>query len=116
MWKESTKVNEAFDMGFQQYCARIVQFAMPHNVDGTGNCHNQTASHHLSGRMLTGQPRRCTEAHGDGDSMSRQIAMVASALVTALILGPSPEPRRPAQRSAEAAKKLPADAPGETGG
>jgi hypothetical protein len=65
--KNRRKSTRRFDMEFQQDCARIVQFAMPHDVDGTGNCHNQTASHHLSGRMLTGQPRRCTEAHGDGD-------------------------------------------------
>ena len=65
--KYRRKSTRGFDMEFQQDCARIVQFAMPYNVDGTGNCHNQTASHHLSGRMLTGQPRRCTEAHGDGD-------------------------------------------------
>ena len=45
MWKESTKANEAAGLEFQQYCAGIVHFALPHNVDGTRNCHNQTASH-----------------------------------------------------------------------
>jgi hypothetical protein len=54
VWKESTKVNEAFGPGFPQYCARIVYFAMPHTVDGTRYCHNQTASHRPSGRTLTG--------------------------------------------------------------
>jgi hypothetical protein len=29
--------------GFQQYCARIAHFALPHNVDGSRNCHNQPA-------------------------------------------------------------------------
>jgi len=40
MWKESTKANEVAGLEFQQYCAGIEHFALPHNVDGTRNCHN----------------------------------------------------------------------------
>jgi hypothetical protein len=49
MSKESTKVTEAFGLSFQQYCARIEHFALPHNVDRTRNCHKQTAPQRLVG-------------------------------------------------------------------
>jgi hypothetical protein len=45
--KKMRKVNGAFGLEFQQHCAQIVHFVLPHEVDGTRNCHDRTPSQRL---------------------------------------------------------------------